>query len=127
MDALLIGLFAFLGGVTRYSIGVVFPCENFPLGTMLINLTGSFLLAFLTSTLARKEHFPAPLTLALGTGFVGAYTTFSTFTLELLKLFLSHAYLHAFFYAFGSLAGGVLMAGLGVWGSDRLIKGEARS
>jgi CrcB protein len=54
---------------------------GFPLGTLVINVSGSFLLAFIT-TLATAGIVNADLRYALGTGFLGAYTTFSTFEME---------------------------------------------
>jgi CrcB protein len=54
---------------------------NFPLATLLINVSGSFFLAFLT-TLALHEVVKPELRLIIGTGFLGAFTTFSTFELE---------------------------------------------
>ena len=57
----------------------------FPWGTLVINASGSFLLGLLTG-LALFHGFPATPRLILGTGFCGAYTTFSTFTYETVRL-----------------------------------------
>ena len=57
----------------------------FPWGTLVINVSGSFLLGLLTG-LALFRGFPATPRLILGTGFCGAYTTFSTFTYETVRL-----------------------------------------
>ena len=57
----------------------------FPWGTLLVNVSGSFLLGLLTG-LALYHAFPATPRLVLGTGFCGAYTTFSTFTFETVRL-----------------------------------------
>jgi fluoride exporter len=56
-----------------------------PWGTCVINITGSFLLGLL-SGLVLYQSFPVEARLVLGTGFCGAYTTFSTFTFETLRL-----------------------------------------
>ena len=57
----------------------------FPWGTLVINVSGSFLLGLLTG-LALFHGFPATPRLILGTGFCGAYTTFSTFAYETVRL-----------------------------------------
>jgi CrcB protein len=57
----------------------------FPWGTLVVNVSGSFLLGLLTG-LALFHGFPATPKLILGTGFCGAYTTFSTFTYETVRL-----------------------------------------
>ena len=58
---------------------------EFPWGTCVINITGSFILGLL-SGLALYHAFPNDARLVLGTGFCGAYTTFSTFTFETTRL-----------------------------------------
>ena len=59
--------------------------SDLPWGTLVINLTGSLLLGFLTG-LALGHHLPAVPKALLATGFCGAYTTFSTFTYETVRL-----------------------------------------
>ena len=59
--------------------------RDFPWGTIVINVSGSFVLGFLTG-LGLYHAFPADARLVLGTGFCGAYTTFSTFSFETVRL-----------------------------------------
>lgn len=59
--------------------------RDFPWGTIVINVSGSFVLGFLTG-LGLYHAFPADTRLVLGTGFCGAYTTFSTFSFETVRL-----------------------------------------
>lgn len=78
----------FLGAVARFGVGALIPTgdgSSMPWATLLVNLSGSLLLGLLTGTAMRR---PLPLWLreAAGTGFLGAYTTFSAFNSELVEL-----------------------------------------
>ncbi len=75
---------------------------TFPLGTLLINVSGCFFLAFLT-TLVLQGMVKPELRLILGTGFLGAFTTFSTFEVESENLLSSSQWLPASVYIFGNL------------------------
>ena len=77
------------GAVARYWIGGWVASRwpgHLPLGTILVNLSGSFLLGWALTALPRLSAHPEPLRLFLGVGFLGAYTTFSTFEYETLRL-----------------------------------------
>ncbi|WP_412990165.1 fluoride efflux transporter FluC [Pediococcus siamensis] len=114
MDELIIGLFAFLGGCLRYGIDFGIPnVQGLPVATLLINILGSFLLALLNTTWTVNEHIPARLSLGLGTGMIGAFTTFSSFSLEIVALLASGHYLLAGGYAILSLSTGLFGALLG--------------
>lgn len=78
-----------LGGIARYRIGQLVQHRtnsNFPLGTALINMVGAWLLGILAGTLAHHPQLPASLNLLFGTGFCGAFTTFSSFAWDTLRL-----------------------------------------
>ncbi|AQW21565.1 camphor resistance protein CrcB [Lentilactobacillus curieae] len=113
MDELLIAIFAILGGMARFGVDAIIPTTTFPLATVIINLIGCFVLALINNTLAVSERFPAQLTLALGTGMIGAFTTFSTFTVEIIKLLQSHEVVTAGMYLLVSIIGGIFLAYLG--------------
>jgi len=85
MPYLLVGMGSFLGGNARYLVSRWLPTAEgrLPLATLLINLGGSFVLGVLGGVLAARAtpHAPA-LRLALGVGFSGGFTTFSTFAFE---------------------------------------------
>src|SRR6185503_7291761 len=88
-DFLLIGTGAFLGANLRYWLTNAFSSWfglAFPYGTLFINIRGSFLLCFVL-TLIGNRLVPDPgLRLLIGTGFLGGYTTFSTFSYDTVAL-----------------------------------------
>ena len=96
-----------LGALARYGTNVFFQAwlkssvAHFPFPTFSINVFGSLLLSFLFFV----NYFGAPnsVKLAVGTGFIGAFTTFSTFELETLQLVQKGEYLLAFLYVLGSV------------------------
>jgi CrcB protein len=85
----------------------------FPWGTLLVNTSGSLLLGLLTG-LGLYHAFPETPRLVLGTGLCGAYTTFSAFTFDTVRLIEEGALNEAFRYAFGTLAVCAGAAGAGL-------------
>jgi CrcB protein len=86
----------------------------YPVGTTIINVTGSFLLGLVTG-LALAHALPQEWRLILGTGFLGGYTTFSTASLETVRLAQEGRWRASALNAFGMLAGSLLAAALGLW------------
>jgi CrcB protein len=85
---LLVGVAGAVGAPLRYMVDTLISRRvegAFPLGTLVVNVSGSFVLGLL-SGLAIYHGLPATPKLVLGTGLVGAYTTFSTFSLETVTL-----------------------------------------
>lgn len=115
---LLISLGAVLGANTRYWIGN-WAAEKFgpafPYGTMIINLSGSFLVGlFLTLATERLALDPRWRYLVV-VGFLGAYTTYSTFAYESFSMVEQGQWLAVFLNVVGSAVLGILFAGLGVF------------
>jgi len=97
------------GAVARYLVNLS-PLANlfqkFPFPTFFINVTGSFLIGLLFILLNDRFDVSDNLRLALIVGFLGAFTTFSTFEIELFGLVKEGSFLTAFAYLFLSVAAG---------------------
>lgn len=126
MGYVFVGIGGMLGAVLRYTLGIWIGAQTgsaFPYPTLLINLVGCFILAFFyTITVSRlpvHPHFRA----AFGSGFIGSFTTFSTFSYETLALLYARRYDIAITYAVISVAGGYVLAYFGA----RLGLGERLS
>ncbi len=77
-----------LGGLVRYVVGAAIMERyggRFPLGTVVINITGSFLIGFLMTLFTDRLQLHPNWRLLLVTGFLGGYTTFSSFEYETLQ------------------------------------------
>lgn len=87
---------------------------RFPIGTFVINISGSFALGVVTTLIAERFDGNLTASLLVGTGFLGAYTTFSTFSYEALALLQAGELRVAGRYLAGSMALGILGALLGI-------------
>ncbi len=117
MALLLIGVGGFAGAVARYVVdGVVAERTGggFPWGTLAINVSGSFVLGLLFAMSAERAILPADIRGPLMIGFLGAYTTFSTFMLESWRLIESGAWTLAVANLGGSIALGLVAVFLGL-------------
>ncbi len=109
-----------IGAVTRFLVasgiyGLV--GRGFPHGTLFVNVSGCFLMGFLTELFLQRFALAAEYRAAVLVGFLGAYTTFSTFSLETLNLFEAGSLLKAFLNIFLSAALCLTACWLGLlWG-----------
>jgi len=95
-----------LGAVSRYWLSTAverFNGSSFPMGTFAVNLLGSFLIGMLFILFAEKLSLVEQWRPVLVIGFLGAMTTFSTFSLDALLLFQQGHYNTALFYILGSV------------------------
>ncbi|MDD9150230.1 MULTISPECIES: fluoride efflux transporter FluC [unclassified Sporolactobacillus] len=121
MYYILLVVFSILGALSRYSLELLIHSQSFPLATLLINLLGCFLLAFVTRFLSWLPQLSTRVVSAIGTGFVGSFTTFSTFAFETFHLFQAGSYLLAFSYLMISSIGGFFACSLGYQTSKFLL------
>jgi fluoride exporter len=106
-----------LGAMSRYGVALIvatFWKRDFPLATLLINVTGSFILGFFSTFAAERSSFDPMWRLLVATGFVGAYTTFSTFEYETQRLTESGAVAWAAVNVITSVVAGFAAVYLGV-------------
>jgi len=106
-----------LGALSRYGLGLWVSSKwdhGFPLGTFIINITGAFLLGFLNILFVEKLTVSPLWRLGIGIGFLGAYTTFSTFSYEAIMLFEGGSFVTAGLYTLLSVGIGFAGAALGV-------------
>jgi len=126
MNCLIVGLGGFVGAVARYLLGGWVQQRwgaGFPYGTLVINVSGSFVLG-LFATLALRLAWSEQWRLLIAVGFVGAYTTFSTFEYETLRLIADGNRYQAALYLLGSVIAGFFAAYLGVVTARLLLRGH---
>ena len=108
-----LGIFlaAMLGGLTRYQISRWLPASpDFPWGTLFANYVGIFCLVYLVKGYLVYKGSSKGVILALGTGFCGGVTTFSSLMLDGVKLLDTGSYLSLVIYLVLSIGGGLLLA-----------------
>lgn len=119
---LIVFIGAGVGGALRHGVNVgatkLFG-YGFPFGTFIVNVTGSFLMGLFAGYFAYRAGVPQHVRLFLTTGFLGGYTTFSTFSLDAALLIERNSYGTAAAYMVGSVAAGIaaLFFGLAVFRS----------
>lgn len=104
----------FVGAICRFALGEWVHINNgFPLGTFLINLIGCFCLGWFFTLVSQKGQIRPEFTLLIGTGFIGSFTTFSTFSVETLNLFQKGLMFMGILYVLASTVLGLVLAFLG--------------
>jgi CrcB protein len=114
---LAVGCGGFAGAIARYGLALLvarFWSSPLPLATFLINVSGSFILGLFSTWAAERVGVDPVWRLLIGTGFIGAYTTFSTFEYETQRLAESGLATWAFLNVAASVAAGYVAVLLGV-------------
>ncbi len=117
MRYLLVAVFGAGGAVCRYAVDrfvVGLSDSRFPWGTFAVNVVGAFAIGILVALTTERMISDPNWRIAIGAGFLGAFTTFSTYALETVKLVEDNELGYAFLNAFGMLALGLLAAVAGL-------------
>jgi len=117
VDFLAISIGAVLGANARYLIGGWVADRlgaSFPYGTLLINLTGSFLLGMILAIVSQRASAPIWVRTGLAVGLIGSYTTFSTFGAETYSMLSAGSLLLAALNILASVAGSLVAVYLGM-------------
>jgi CrcB protein len=100
MDLVLVGIGGFAGAIARRVVDLWISDRagsTFPAGTLVVNLSGTFLLGLLFAWAIERDVLPREIRGPVMIGFIGAYTTFSTWMLESMRLFEDGAWQLALF------------------------------
>lgn len=111
-----VGLAGAVGALARYGLGMMIDSigpSAFPVSTLLINLIGSFLLGWLTHMFLRTGKLSPEFVTIVGTGMIGSFTTFSTFSVETIRLLDESRIGLALLYVFLSITLGLGSSWLG--------------
>jgi len=107
-----------VGSMARYGmmqlISRATPGSNFPWHTLGVNISGAFIIGLLIEILALRVSAPAPLRYLLVTGFIGGYTTFSAFSMEMALMLERGDYVYSALYALASVIGTVAVVFAGM-------------
>ena len=118
---LLIAIGGALGSIARYWVGSTIAGRmgiRFPYGTLIVNITACIIIGFSLTYMSRRADMNPALRYLIPIGFIGAYSTFSTYEWETLTTLRSGAFLLAAIYAGGSLILGLIA----VWGGSWLAE-----
>jgi len=114
MKLMFVMLGGFFGAICRFELGEWLNADNgFPIGTLMINILGCFFLGWFLTIVSNKKKVNQELTLLIGTGFTGSFTTFSTFSVETLRLIQNGFIFQTVMYVLTSIFVGLCMSYFG--------------
>lgn len=123
-NVLWVGIGGFIGAASRYLlstfVGQWSPWQAFPVGTLMVNTTGSLIIGMLGGFLETYGPLSPPVRMFLFMGVLGGFTTFSTFSMETLTLWRTGGPVPAFVNMLAHLALGLGAVSLGHWVGTKL-------
>lgn len=117
MKIALIALFGAIGTLSRYAVQMTLQSRaalTFPYGTLLVNLSGCFLLGLIGQLMLSRTAISPEWRVAIAVGFFGGYTTFSSFGWETAKMMEAGEWARASVYVGASVAAGLLLTVAGI-------------
>lgn len=115
-----------IGTISRYYFSIILPKTSlFPLSTFLINIFGAFLLGLLLESLTRignDSGILQKIRLGVGTGFLGAFTTYSALAVDTSRLYQNKHIEIAFIYLISTLIVGILFTSFGIYSASTFHK-----
>ena len=123
MGAIAVAIGGVLGAWSRwwlsYLLNPLWP--SLPPGTLTANLVGAYVIGFLVELFALRSKIPPEVALFAITGYLGALTTFSTFSVEAVTIFARREYFWAICHVISHLVGSLMMTVLGIVTCQRLL------
>ncbi|MCM3742555.1 fluoride efflux transporter CrcB [Sporosarcina luteola] len=121
-QALFVGIAGAIGAICRIGIGRLLEgSSEFPIGTLTANLLGTFILCLLSAGVIHRLTADQQLQTAITTGFLGSFTTFSTFSMETVSLIQNGQMMHAALYFAVSVIGGLTVGLYGIRIGSRMV------
>jgi fluoride exporter len=121
-EALLVGTGGALGAIARWVVGTYIAARvgnAWPWGTFVINITGCLIIGFFVTLTSERVTVAEGWRYLVPIGFVGAYTTFSTYAFETVRLMELGHWLRAASYVLGSTVAGLIAVGAAMWVARR--------
>ena len=118
MQIITVALGGAMGAVSRFLVGNIVGKalgSAWPYGTFIINIVGCFCMGVLMTVIVERQLLPAAWRFFLCVGFLGGFTTFSSFGYETISLINNGKLLEAIAYVSGSVLLGLLAAAIGVY------------
>ena len=114
IEFMAVGFAGALGAMLRLAVARIFSWSTFPIGTLIINLAGSLFLGWFLTIIGERISISETMRLAIAVGFVGAFTTFSTYLYESHHMYENGAEWRAILYLAGSIALGLIAVRAGI-------------